>query len=63
MVDSGEGSMQIVFPDGDGVCSGWGGFKGVRDGPVVSADEYSDEVIREVEDSKHRGVKGGRAVA
>ena len=55
--------MQVVLPDGDGVCSGWGGFKGVRDGPVVSADEYSDEVIREVEDSKHRGVKGGRAVA
>ena len=55
--------MQIVFPDRDGVCSGWGVVKRVGDGPVVSADLYSDEVVREVEDSEHRGVKGSRAVA
>ena len=55
--------MQIVLPDRDGVCSGWVVVKRVGDGPVVSADEYSDEVIREVEDSEHGGVKASRAVA
>ena len=48
MVDGGESGMRVVFPGGDRMCVGWSRFERVRDGPVVSADVDSDEVIGEV---------------
>ena len=55
--------MQVAFPCGDGVCSGWGRFEWVGDSPVFAADVNRDEVIGEVEDAKHGDVEGSRAVA
>ncbi len=63
MVNGSEGSTQVAFPCGDGVCSGWDRFEWVRDSPVFAADVERDEVVGEVEDAKHGDVEGSRAVS